>query len=113
MGKESPCCVLEKLLLALSWRMFFMEQHSGIPGNPSLHASCHAQSCLTLQPHGLLPAKILLSFGFVRQEYWSGLPIPPPGDLPSPGIQHVFPMSPVLQVDALRLSHHGSPHTSL
>ena len=28
-----------------------------------------------------------LSMGFPRQEYWSGLPFPPPGDLPSPGIE--------------------------
>ena len=67
----------------------------------------------SLQPHGLLPTKILLSLGFVRQEYWSGLPIPPPGDLPNPGIQPVFRMSPALQVDALPLSHHGNPRTSL
>ena len=29
-----------------------------------------------------------LSVGFTRQEYWSGLPSPPPGDLPNPGIEH-------------------------
>ena len=34
-----------------------------------------------------------LSMGFPRQEYWSGLPCPPPGDLPNPGIE---PMSPAL-----------------
>ena len=33
-----------------------------------------------------------------RQEYWSGLPCPPPGDLPNPGIK---PRSPALQVDSL------------
>ena len=32
-----------------------------------------------------------LSMGFPRQEYWSGLPFPPPGDLPDPGIEPVFP----------------------
>ena len=31
-----------------------------------------------------------LSMGFPRQEYWSRLPFPPPGDLPNPGIEHVF-----------------------
>ena len=39
-----------------------------------------------------------LSMGFSRQEYWSGLPFPSPGDLPDPGIE---PMSPALQADAL------------
>ena len=38
------------------------------------------------------------SMGFSRQEYWSGLPFPSPGDLPNPGIE---PGSPVLQADAL------------
>ena len=36
--------------------------------------------------------------GFFRQEYWSGLPFPYPGDLPNPGIE---PGSPALQADAL------------
>ena len=39
-----------------------------------------------------------LSMGFSRQEYWTGLPFPPPGDLPDPGIE---PGSPSLQADAL------------
>ena len=39
-----------------------------------------------------------LSMEFSRQEYWSGLPFPPPGDLPDPGIK---PKSPTLQADAL------------
>ena len=47
-----------------------------------------------------------LSMGFSRQEYWSGLPRPPPGDLPDPGIK---PVSPALQADSLQLSHWGSP----
>ena len=38
------------------------------------------------------------SMGFFRQEYWSGVPCPPPGDLPNPGIE---PRSPALQADAL------------
>ena len=39
-----------------------------------------------------------LSMGFSRQEYWSGLPFPSPGDLPDPGIK---PGSPALEADAL------------
>ena len=39
-----------------------------------------------------------LSMGFSRQEYWSGLPFPSPGDLPNPGIE---PGSPALRADAL------------
>ena len=38
------------------------------------------------------------SMGFSRQEYWSGLPFPSPGNLPNPGIE---PRSPALQADSL------------
>ena len=51
----------------------------------------------------------LLSMGFSRQEYWSGLPCPPPGDLPDLGIEPMSPVAPALQVDSLPLSHWGSP----
>ena len=37
-----------------------------------------------------------LSMGFCRQEYWSGLPCPPPGDIPNPGIKPVSLMSPAM-----------------
>ena len=46
-----------------------------------------------------------LSMKFSRQEYWSGLPFPSPGDLPDPGIEAG---SPALQADSLHLSHWGS-----
>ena len=36
-----------------------------------------------------------LPIGFIRQEYWSGLPFPSPGDLPDPGIEPTSPVSPV------------------
>ena len=47
-----------------------------------------------------------LSMGFSRQEYWSGLPFPSPGDLPNPGIE---PGSPALQADALTSEPPGKP----
>ena len=37
-----------------------------------------------------------VSMGFSRQEYWGGLPCPPPGDLPNPGIESVSLKSPAL-----------------
>ena len=43
-----------------------------------------------------------LSMGFLRQEYWSGLPFPSSGVIPDAGIK---PTSPVLQMDSLPLSH--------
>ena len=50
--------------------------------------------------------QVPLSMGFPRQEYWSGLPVPSPGDLPDPGID---PRSPALQVDSLPLRRQESP----
>ena len=47
-----------------------------------------------------------LSMGFSRREYCSGLPFPPPGELPDPGVQLA---SPALEADFLLLSRQGSP----
>ena len=49
-------------------------------------------SCLQLfETQWTVACQAPLSMGFPRQEYWSGLPFPPSGDLPDPGIEHVFP----------------------
>jgi len=50
-----------------------------------------------------------LSVGFSRQEYRSGLPFPPLGDLPNPGVELASSASLALQADYLPLSHQGSP----
>jgi len=50
-----------------------------------------------------------LSMTFSKQEEWNGLPCPPPGIFPTPGIKPVSPASPALQSDSLPLSHWGSP----
>ena len=42
-----------------------------------------------------------LSMGFSRQEHWSGLPCPPPGDLPNQGIKPMSPAAPALQAESL------------
>ena len=48
----------------------------------------------------------LLCMRFPRQEYWSGLPFPSPGDLPDPGVK---PGAPTPQVASSLLSHQGNP----
>ena len=52
-----------------------------------------AQSCLTLCNPTDRSHQAPLSTGFSRQEYWRGLPCPPPGDLPDPGIELKSPAS--------------------
>ena len=51
-----------------------------------------------LQPHGLEPTKLLCPWDSPGKN--TGLPCPPPGDLPDPGSELVFPMSPALWADS-------------
>ena len=68
-------------------------------------AHCHGCVCLLSCDLRTVAHQAPLFMEFSRQEYWSGLPFPPPGHLPNPGIE---PVSPALQVDALPLSHWGN-----
>ena len=63
-----------------------------------------AQSCLTLQPHGPLGSSY--PWGSSKQEYWSGLPCPPPGNRPNPWIE---PRSSTLRADSLPSEPLGKP----
>ena len=58
-----------------------------------------------------LTCQVPLSMEFSRQEYWSGLPFPPPGDLPHPGIEPTSPVSPALQTDSLPTEPFVYSHT--
>ena len=51
-----------------------------------------------------------LSMGFLRQEYWSGLPFLPPRDLPNPGVKLKPPVSPALQGNSLPAESFGKPN---
>ena len=59
------------------------------------------QLCVTLRT---VACQAPLSTGFSRQEYWSGLPCPPPGDLPNPGIKPTSFTSPALAGEYLTFS---------
>ena len=87
----------QPLLLKMLWINYIMSLSSIRKLSEWVSQSCSAVSD-SLRTHGLQPANLLCPWGFPRQEYWSGLPCLPPGDLPDPGIE---PRSPALQVDAL------------
>ena len=70
------------------------------------------KSCLTLVTPWTVARQTLLSMGFSRQEYWSGLPFPSPGDLPDPGIKPASLMSPELAGEFLLLVPPGKPSES-
>ena len=75
--RETQCVLYEitrrKGPLLVSWLCMLLLSHFS-----------HVQLCGTLWTVAL---QAPLSMGFSRQEYWSGLPRPPPGDLPNPGIE--------------------------
>ena len=71
---------------------------------------CHAKSLQSVRLSATLwtvAHQAPLSMGFSRQEYQSGLPYPPPGDLPGPGIKLA---SLALQVDSLSTQPPGKPN---
>ena len=70
-----------------------------------MHACLVAQLCPTLCDTMTSACQFPLSMGFSRQENWSGLPFPPPRDLPDPGIEPVSPVSLALQAGSLPQSH--------
>ena len=92
-------------LLHILWNMLIGSQDGCI-----FSVDCAVLSRLvvsdSLRPHGLQPARLLCPWGFSRQEYWSGLPCPPPWDPPNPGIES---RSPALQADSLPLEPPGKP----
>ena len=77
---------------------------SGLRGGGGLVA----KSCPTLATPWTLARQAFLSMGFSRQEDWSALPFPSPGDLPDSGIQGLLPGRQILY----RLSYEGSPFKS-
>ena len=76
----------------------------------------HACACAQLLSHGwlfgtlwIVACQASLSVGFSRQEHWSRLPFPPPGDLPDQGIEHSSLTSPALASNSLPLVPPGKP----
>ena len=77
----------------------------------SISLACYAMSVMSNSAIVWIVAlQIALSMRLSRQEYWSGLPCPPPGDLPYPGIEPRSPESSALQAI---LYHLGSPGSML
>ena len=91
------------VLLYLVRQIFYTSAHFTVEETDSQgHVRSHvracsvAQSCSTLLTPWTVAQQALLSIGFCRQEYWSGLPFLFPGDLPNPGIKPKSPASPAL-----------------
>ena len=70
-----------------------------------VRARARIQSCSTLCSPMDCSHQAHLFMEFFRQEYWSGLPFPFPGDYPNPGFEPTSVVSPVLKADSWSLSH--------
>ena len=119
--KTMPCPELS--LLCLSERTYFFDLHKH---NTGTHASTLSLlygsealrlkwkwSCSVMSDSATpwtVAHQAPLSMGFSRQEYWSGVPFPSPGDLPDPGFE---PRSPALQADSLPSELQGHPQFSV
>ena len=77
-----------------------------------LRSFSHVWLYATLQSCGLEPTRFLCSWGFSRQEYWSGLPCLPPGHLPNPGSESASLKSLALAGGSLLLVPPGKPQYS-
>ena len=81
--------------------------HTTFHGEGDFSCCCSvAESCLTLVTPWTAAHQAPLSMGFSRQEYWSGLPFPPPGNLPNPGGK---PTSPALAGGCFTTEPPGKP----
>ena len=68
--------------------------------------ACHVRLCVT---PWTVAHQAPLCMELSRQEYWSGLPLPPPGDLPDPGIKAESPTSPALAGGFFTTESPGKP----
>ena len=89
---------LETLNLKHFTRTLFCDCILGQGVHPSMLILGHVRLFVT---PWTVAHKAPLSIEFSRQEYWSGLPFPPPGDLPDPGIKSLAPLYAALQADSL------------
>ena len=92
-------CIMLYISLNIKKYIYTIDIESGL-FKTYMHAKS-LQSCLTLcDPMDCiqLQRQAPVSMGFSRQEYWSGLPCPPPGDLLNPGIKPLSLTSPALAV---------------
>ena len=91
-----------KRILVFFKKFFLLPLHNWMLNLLCVFVCLVTQSCPTLW----VPARLLCTWGFSRQEYWSGLPCLPPGDLPNPGMK---PRSPTLQADSSPTEPVGKP----
>ena len=104
-GEKWPCRRMEKYLAELKFLNSPLLSPRGSFGRLcACTLSRSVMSCSFATPRTVVQ-QAPLSMNFPRQEYWSGLSFPPPGNPPDTGIKPVSLASPALQADSLPLNH--------
>ena len=118
-GQERPDSAIthmnEKVLMVTNQHIFCMDRKKSLKTKQTYSCAVlshfsHVQLFVTLST---IACQAPLSMGFSRQEYWSGLPCPPPGNLPNPATEPMSSVSPALQVDCLPTEPPGKPQMYL
>ena len=110
-GSSAPPLMLrlDRRALCLNWSSVYTPLlNHDFPSSHPVESKCVSLSVVSdfFATPWAVTLQAPLSMGFPRQEYWSGLPFPSPGNLPIPGIE---PSSPALQVDSLMSEPPGKP----
>ena len=93
-------------LVEYGWFANFIQKHH----YHAMMCCVYSVSCVRLSvTTWTIARQAPLSMGLSRQEYWSGLPFPPPGGLPNPGTEPTSPVAPALQVEFLLAEPLGKP----
>ena len=99
-----PICVRNGICIAFCWQQEWSCVDMGLW--VWIGAVLSLFSCVRLfETLWTVACQAPLSMGFCRQEYWSGLPSPPPGNFPTEGYKSASPAAPALQADGLLLNH--------
>ena len=98
------------VLLCLGWEFshLFLVSSESLLAYVSAVVSLHSRVPTLCHPMDCKPTSLFCSGGFSRQEYWSGLPCSPSGDLPDPEMEFAPATAPALQADSLLLSENRS-----
>ena len=106
-------CWWECKLVQLLWEILWRSPKKLNVELPSMLACCRFSHVRLFATLWTVAREAPWSVGFCRQEYWSGLPCPPPGALPNPRVKRLSLLPLALAGSVFTMSHSGSPRTTI
>ena len=106
-----PRAVILRVRSLIHWWAIWFFLMGSSPSHKCCYHCAKLLSCVWLfATPWTVACQVRLSMEFSRQEYWNGLPFPPPGDLPNPGIEPSWLVSPALAGGFFITVPPGKPH---